>query len=131
MEKENSGDELGAEESQEAWKETLASFKEQALKMQTVSQEAYDIYSKKAMVILKETSEQLKVKADKAKGDLAVLAKEMSEESKEFLSVAAQNSPETVKEVVETFASSTDNLNDFSQIRDFHLGIPYGMNSTH
>ncbi|KAJ9179666.1 hypothetical protein P3X46_008012 [Hevea brasiliensis] len=127
VDKENYGDELGAEESQEVWKETLASFKEQALKMQSVSQEAYDVYSKKAMVILKETSEQLKIKADKAKSDLAVLAKEVTEESKEFLSIAAQNSPEPVKEVVETFASSTDDLNDFSGIHDFHLGIPYGL----
>ncbi|KAF2306551.1 hypothetical protein GH714_019387 [Hevea brasiliensis] len=128
VEKENNGVELGAEESQEAWKETLASFKEQALKVQSVSQEAYEVYSKKAMVILKETSEQLKIQADKAKSDLAVLAKEVSEDGKEFLSVAAENSPEPVKEVVETLASATDDLAaDFSQIRDFHVGIPYGF----
>ncbi|XP_021685801.2 protein FATTY ACID EXPORT 3, chloroplastic isoform X2 [Hevea brasiliensis] len=128
VEKENNGVELGAEESQEAWKETLASFKEQALKVQSVSQEAYEVYSKKAMVILKETSEQLKIQADKAKSDLAVLAKEVSEDGKEFLSVAAENSPEPVKEVVETLASATDDLaDDFSQIRDFHVGIPYGF----
>ncbi|XP_021623655.1 protein FATTY ACID EXPORT 3, chloroplastic isoform X2 [Manihot esculenta] len=127
LEKENNVEELGAEESQEAWKETLASFKEEALKMQSISQEAYEVYSKKAMVILKETSEQLKIQADKARSDLAVLAKDVTGETKEFLSVAADNYPEPVKEVVETLVSTTDDLVDFSQFHDFHLGIPYGF----
>lgn len=116
-------------ESEEAWKQALATFKEQALKMQSVSQEAYEVYSKKAMVVLKETSEQLKIQADKAKEDLTVVAKEISEEGKVYLTSAAKNSPEPVKEIVETYSSSTENV-DFHEIdsfRDFHLGIPYGM----
>lgn len=40
MEEEKSDLKVGAEESEEAWEQTLASFKEQALKMQSVSQEA-------------------------------------------------------------------------------------------
>lgn len=115
-----------AEESEEAWKETLASFKEQALKMQSISQQAYEEYSKKAMVILKETSEQLKIQADKAREDLTVIAKEISEEGKMYLSTAAENSPEGVKDIVETFSSSTDDLNEISKVRDFYIGIPYG-----
>ncbi|KAL5738959.1 hypothetical protein ACOSP7_027909 [Xanthoceras sorbifolium] len=114
------------EESEEAWKQALASFKEQALKMQSVSQEAYEIYSKKAMVVLKETSEQLKIQAEKAREDLTVVVKEISEEGKEYLTAAAKNSPQ-LKEVVETYSSSTDDLNEFTNIRDFHLGIPYGL----
>ncbi|XP_052172432.1 protein FATTY ACID EXPORT 3, chloroplastic isoform X2 [Diospyros lotus] len=118
---------LGAEESQEAWKQALASFKEQALKMKSVSQEAYELYSKKAMVILKENSEQLKIQAEKARYDLSVIAKEISEESKEYLSTAAESSPEPVKDIIETFASSTDDVKEISEVRDFYLGIPYGI----
>ncbi|CAK9144462.1 unnamed protein product [Ilex paraguariensis] len=118
---------VGAEESQEAWKQALASFKEQALKMQSVSQEAYELYSKKAMIVLKETSEQLKIQAEKARQDLSVIAMEISVEGKEYLSTAAEKSPEPLKDIVETFASSTDELNDVSKVRDFYLGIPYGV----
>ncbi|KAI5662985.1 hypothetical protein M9H77_22308 [Catharanthus roseus] len=114
------------EESQEAWQQTLAAFKEQALKMQSVSQEAYEVYSKKAMIVLKDTSEKLKIQAEKARQDLSVIAKEISEEGKEYLTNAAENSPEEVKDIVETFASSTDELKDVSKVRDFYLGIPYG-----
>nr|XP_043620558.1 protein FATTY ACID EXPORT 3, chloroplastic isoform X2 [Erigeron canadensis] len=114
------------EESEEAWKQTLASFKVQALKMLSVSQEAYEVYLKKATVVLKDTSEQLKIQADKASEDLSVIAKELGEEGKVYLSAAAENSPEPVKDIVETFASSTDDLKDVSQVLDFYVGIPYG-----
>ncbi|KAL2557586.1 Protein FATTY ACID EXPORT 3 [Forsythia ovata] len=120
------GHKVGAEESEEAWKQTLDSFKEQALKMQSISKEAYEMYSKKAIVILKETSEKLKIQADKARQDLTVIANEVAEESKEYLATAAENSPEEVKDIVETFASSTDELRDVSKVRDFYVGIPYG-----
>ncbi|VVA14429.1 PREDICTED: FATTY ACID EXPORT [Prunus dulcis] len=127
VEKEKDTAKLKSEESEEAWKQTLAAFKEQALKMQGISQEAYELYSKKALVILKETSEQLKIQADKARIDLSEIAKEISEEGKEYISTAAKNSPEPVKEIVETFNSSADDLNDVSKVRDFHVGIPYGL----
>nr|DAD38615.1 TPA_asm: hypothetical protein HUJ06_012937 [Nelumbo nucifera] len=118
---------IGAEESQEAWKQILESFKEQAIKMQGMSQEAYELYSKKAMVILKEASEQLKIQAEKAKHDLSIVAREINQEGKVYLSTAAENSPEPVKDIVETFASSTDDLKAVSEVRDFYLGIPYGL----
>ncbi|KAL6987990.1 hypothetical protein U1Q18_013737 [Sarracenia purpurea var. burkii] len=127
FEKEKSDLKVEAEESQEAWKQTLASFKEQALKMQGVSQEAYELYSKKAIVVLKETSEQLKIQAEKVSYDLSVIAKEISEEGKEYLNTAAEKSPEPVKDIVDTFVSSTDDLKEISQVRDFYLGIPYGI----
>lgn len=132
MEKGIDGDEkphnhdVGSEESQEAWKQTLETFREQALKLQGVSQEAYELYSKKAVVILKDTTEQLKVQADKARHDLTVAAKEITEEGKEYLSAAADNSPE-VKEIVETFTAPTDDLSKVSGVRDFYVGVPYGM----
>lgn len=126
VEKEKDNHKLGSEESHEAWKEALESFKEQALKIQSVSQEAYEIYSKKALIILKETSEDLKIQADKAGRDLSAITKELSEEGKEYLSTAAENSPE-VKEIVETFTISNDDLSDVSKIHDFRVGIPYGM----
>ncbi|KAA8517548.1 hypothetical protein F0562_017822 [Nyssa sinensis] len=95
--------------------------------MQSVSQEAYELYSKKAIIILKETSEQLKIQAEKTRQDLSVIAKEINEESKEYLSTAAVKSPEPVKDIVETFASSTDDVKEISKLRDFYLGIPYGV----
>lgn len=94
--------------------------------MQEMSQEAYEVYYKKAVVILKETSEQLKIQAEKASQDLSVIAKEISAEGKEYLSTAAENSPEEVKDIVETFASSKDDLKEVSKVRDFYVGIPYG-----
>ena len=95
--------------------------------MLNVSQEAYEVYLKKATVVLKETSEQLKIQADKASADLSVIAKELGEEGKVYLSAAAENSPEPVKDIVETFASSsTDDLKDVSKVLDFYVGIPYG-----
>ncbi|XP_044496551.1 protein FATTY ACID EXPORT 3, chloroplastic-like [Mangifera indica] len=128
IEIEKNGEDLKAsvEESNEAWKQALESFKEQALKLQSVSQEAYEIYSKKALIILQETSEQLKIQAEKARQELTVVAKELSEEGKEYLTTAAEKSPE-VKEIVVTFTSSTDELKDVTKIRDFHVGIPYGL----
>jgi hypothetical protein len=126
VENEDNDIETGSKESEEAWKQTLASFKEQALKVQSVSQEAYELYSKKAMVILKETSEDLKIQAEKARKDLIIIANEISEESKGYLSTAAENSPEQVKDILETFASPSDDLNEISKVRDFYVGIPYG-----
>ncbi|KAK4833524.1 hypothetical protein QYF36_006486 [Acer negundo] len=127
IEIEKDGDDINikAEESEETWKQALASFKEQALKMQSVSQEAYEMYSKKALVILKETSEQLKIQAEKAREDLTVIAKEISEEGKEYLTTATKNAPQPVKDIAQTF--SADDLDEFTNIRDFHLGIPYGF----
>lgn len=114
-------------ESEEYWNQTLASFKEQALKVQSVSQEAYEEYSKRAVIILGETSKQLKIHAEKAKKDLTVIAEEVSKEGKQYLSKAADESPEPVKDIVQTFASSSNELNEVSQVRDFYIGIPYGM----
>ena len=128
MEKEKDNLKSGAENSQEAWREALESFKEQALKVQSVSQEAYEIYSKKALIILKETSDQLKIQADKAQHDLSEIVKEISEEGKEYISTAAEKSPE-VKEIVETLTAPTDDLTEISSIHDFRVGIPYGMNN--
>lgn len=118
--------EAAAQASEEEWKKTLASLKEQALKTHAVSQEAYAIYSERAKAILIETSNLLKEQTDKASQDLNELAKAIGEDGKDYLSVAAENSPVPVKDIVETFTSSTDDLNKISKLRDFYLGIPYG-----
>ncbi|XP_021723276.1 protein FATTY ACID EXPORT 3, chloroplastic-like [Chenopodium quinoa] len=115
----------GGKASQEAWEQALASFKEQALKLQSVSQEAYEVYMKKAVVTLKDTADKLKIQADQARQDLSVMTVELSEEGRQYLATAAENSPEPVKDVVETFASARD-LDDVSKVRDFYIGIPYG-----
>lgn len=126
MENGKENPDIGSEESEEAWKQALDTFREQAKKIQSDSQEAYEIYSKKAIVILKDTSEQLKIQADKARHDLTVAAKEIGEEGKEYLNAAAENSPD-VKEIVETFTSPPEDLNQISGVLDFYVGIPYGM----
>ena len=125
----NRMDELGkkAEETLESWKQMLESFKEEATKMRGISQEAYEVYSQKAMIILKEASENMKIQSEQAKEDLSNVADVLTQEGKEYLSVAAKNSPDSVKDIIETFASSPDKLKDTSDIRDFYLGIPYGM----
>lgn len=95
--------------------------------MRGVSQEAYDIYSQRALVILKEASENMKIQSDQARDDLSKLADVISQEGKQYLSAAARNSPESMKDIAETFASSPDELKDVSDVRDFYPGIPYGM----
>jgi len=116
----------GSEESQEAWKQALDTFREQAEKFQGVSQEAYELYSKKAGVILKDTTEQLKVLAVKTKDELSTAAKEITDEGKEYLSAATESSPE-VKDIVETFTAPSDDIQKLSGLRDFYVGLPYGM----
>ncbi|KAL5991318.1 hypothetical protein ACLOJK_012225 [Asimina triloba] len=120
------GIKINNEESQEEWQKTLESFKEQAMKMKATSMEAYEVYSEKAMIILMEASKQLKIQAEKARHDLTIIAKEVSEDSKEYVSSAAENAPENVKDIVKTF-SSADKLREVSEVRDFYLGIPYGV----
>ncbi|RDX70000.1 Protein FATTY ACID EXPORT 3, chloroplastic, partial [Mucuna pruriens] len=117
---------VGSEESQEAWKQALDTFREQAVKFRGISQEAYDLYSKKALVILGDTTEQLKVLADKTKHELSAAAKEITEEGKEYLSTATESSPE-VKDIVETFTSPSDDIQKLSGVRDFYVGVPYGL----
>ncbi|KAL5731902.1 hypothetical protein ACHQM5_004586 [Ranunculus cassubicifolius] len=126
VEKEISKVDAGVKASQEEWERMLESFKEQTVKMQGMSKEAYEVYSKKAAVILNETSKKLKIQAEKASQDLSVIAQEITKESKEYLSEAAKNSPEDTKDIVETLASLPD-LKEVSQVRDYHLGIPYGI----
>ncbi|KAL2330554.1 hypothetical protein Fmac_018135 [Flemingia macrophylla] len=116
----------GAEESQRAWKQALETVREQAAKFQGVSQEAYALYSRKAIVILKDSTEQLKVLADKTSHELGVAAKEITEEGKGYLSAATQNSPD-VKEIVEAFTSPSQDIHKFSGVRDFYVGVPYGL----
>ncbi|KAG2404505.1 Protein FATTY ACID EXPORT 3 [Vigna angularis] len=113
----------GSEESQEAWKQTLDTFREQAEKFRGVSQDAYELYSKKAGVILKDTTVQLKVLADKTKHELSTAAKEITDEGKEYLSAAAESSPE-VKDIVDTFTTPSDDIHKLSGLRDFYVGLP-------
>ncbi|XP_050213593.1 protein FATTY ACID EXPORT 3, chloroplastic [Mercurialis annua] len=112
------------EETQEDWKKIIDSVK---LKMQSLSGESYEEYSKKATVVLKETQDQLQVLSVKLQANFSEMSKEVAEGSKEYLATAAENSPEPVKEIVETLASSADDVNEISQVRDFHVGIPYGF----
>ncbi|KAG9455519.1 hypothetical protein H6P81_000027 [Aristolochia fimbriata] len=115
------------DESQEAWEQTLQLFKEHAAKMQAISQAAFEAYTNKAMIILMDTSDRLKIEANKARRDLAIVVKEFGEEGMEYLSSVAERSPESVKDVVEEFSSSHAKFTHLSEVRDFYLGIPYGL----
>ncbi|KAG0490465.1 hypothetical protein HPP92_007328 [Vanilla planifolia] len=96
---------IEVDESRKAWKQTLESFKEEARKMKDVSQEAYDLYSKRALVIFKRTSKALITQAEKARHDLTLIAKEINEEGQAYLLIAADSSPEPVKDIAETLFS--------------------------
>ncbi|KAB1216227.1 hypothetical protein CJ030_MR4G023930 [Morella rubra] len=52
VEKDKDDLKLGTKDSEEAWKQVLDSFKEQALKMQSISQEAYESYYLVKMVLV-------------------------------------------------------------------------------
>ncbi|KAL2626202.1 hypothetical protein AAZX31_07G103300 [Glycine max] len=108
----NNDNRTGAEES---WKQALDTFREQASKIRDASQEAYELYSEKAIAVLKDATEELRV-----------AAKEIGDEGKQYLTVVAENSPE-VKEVVESFTSPSRDLSEISQLRDFYVGVPYGL----
>ncbi|XP_049931226.1 uncharacterized protein LOC116267691 [Nymphaea colorata] len=74
------------EESQEAWKSTIESYKEQAAKMKDLSEEAYELYPKKAMVLFEDVSEQAKVQAKKARKYISLIAEQVTiEEGSIFL----------------------------------------------
>ncbi|KAG6519659.1 hypothetical protein ZIOFF_023157 [Zingiber officinale] len=125
VEKDNNDADVNDGGSKEAWKESLERFKVEALKVKAVSEEAYEVYSKKAIEMLMDTSEKLKIQADKAQKDLSVIAQEISNEGQEYLSEAAKNYPDSVREILEVYASVEESSN-ISSVRDFYLGIPYG-----
>ncbi|URD98345.1 non-green plastid inner envelope membrane protein [Musa troglodytarum] len=128
IKEEESDAEVNAWAAQEQWKAALEHFKTEALKVKAVSEEAYGVYSKKAMEILMDTSEKLKIQADKAHQDLSMIAKEISQEGNKYLAAAAKNSPDSVKDILETYAS-VDELKNMSSIRDFYFGIPYAISA--
>ncbi|KAL6616298.1 hypothetical protein ACP70R_038568 [Stipagrostis hirtigluma subsp. patula] len=124
-EKGNDKGEIKPEEAQEAWKVMLEQFKAEALRMQALSMQAYDVYSKRTKEVLLEAAEKLKIQADKAQKDLSVIAAEVGQEGQEYLMMAAQNSPDSIKDITETF-KALGSLNWPSQYKDYHVGIPFG-----
>ena len=107
------------------WREMLKQFKAEAIRMQGLTTQAYDVYSKRAREVLLEASEKLRIQADKAQKDLSVIAAEVSEEGQEYLKLAAQNSPDSVKDITETI-DALGKLNGPSEYHDYHVGIPFG-----
>jgi mitochondrial fission protein ELM1 len=104
----------------------LEQFKAEALRMQALSMQAYDVYSKRTREVLLEASEKLKIQADKAQKDLSVIAAEVSQEGQEYLTMAARNSPDSIKDITTTFRA-LGKLNWPSEYEDYHVGIPFGM----
>nr|KYP76673.1 hypothetical protein KK1_020925 [Cajanus cajan] len=66
--------------------------------------DAFREEASKAILVLKDATEELRVTAEEI----------------------VENSPE-VKEIVQTFASPDHDLAQISQLRDFYVGIPYGL----
>lgn len=110
----------------EQWKEVLNRFQVEALKAKAVSVKAYEVYSKKIIEMLMDKAEKLKIQADRAQKDLSILAQEISKEGQEYLSATEKNYPHLIKEIMEVYAS-LDETTTISSIREFYLGIPYGM----
>ncbi|WVZ68381.1 hypothetical protein U9M48_017327 [Paspalum notatum var. saurae] len=123
--KDSSRGEMKPDEAQEAWKVMLEQFKAEALRMQALSMQAYDVYSKRTREVLLEASEKLKIQADKAQKDLSVIATEVSQEGQEYLMMAARNSPDSIKDITTTF-KALGSLNWPSEYEDYHVGIPFG-----
>jgi len=123
--KDNSKGEIKPEEAQEAWKVMLEQFKAEALRMQALSIQAYDVYSKRTREVLLEAADKLKIQADKAQKDLSVIATEVGQEGQEYLTMAAQNSPDSIKDITTTFRA-LGKLNWPSEYEDYHVGIPFG-----
>ncbi|CAL4946817.1 unnamed protein product [Urochloa decumbens] len=123
--KDNNKEEIKPEEAQEAWKVMLEQFKAEALRMQALSMQAYDVYSKRTREVLLEAAEKLKIQADKAQKDLSVIATEVGQEGQEYLAMAAQNSPDSIKDITVTF-KALGKLNWPSEYEDYHVGIPFG-----
>jgi len=121
-EKENA--EIEPEEAQEVWREMLKQFKGEAIRMQALTAEAYVVYSKRAREVLLEASEKLKIQADKAQKDLSVIAAEVGEEGQKYLKLAAQNSPDSIKDITETI-NVLGKLNGPSEYQDYHVAIPF------
>lgn len=124
-EKESEKIEIEPEEAQEVWKEMLKQFKAEAIRMQALTTQAYDVYSKRAREVLLEASEKLRIQADKAQKDLSVIAAEVGEEGQEYLQLAAKNSPDSIKDITETI-NAVGNLNGPSEYKDYHVGISFG-----
>ncbi|EHA8591704.1 putative protein FATTY ACID EXPORT 3, chloroplastic [Cocos nucifera] len=108
VEKDTDNIEKKTDNSLEALQQALEYVKAEAMKAKAMSQEAYEVYSKKAIEILLETSEKLKIHAGKAQNDLSIIAKELSEEGKEYLNATAKNYPDSVKDILETFTSYSE-----------------------
>lgn len=113
------------ETSQEAWKESLEYFKSEAIKLKAMSEESYEIYSKKATEVLMSLSEKLKIESEKAQKDLSKIAKEISEEGQEYLKRVAENPPESTKEYVGVLKESSE-VKNIDDVRDYHVGVVYG-----
>ncbi|KAI5072302.1 hypothetical protein GOP47_0012408 [Adiantum capillus-veneris] len=89
--------------------------------------------------VLRDTTEELKEQAEKARAALTVTAQETAavlaataqetaQKSKENLSYIAENAPDPIREIADTAlkAHSSDTPKKFAKIHDFCLGIPYG-----
>jgi uncharacterized membrane protein (UPF0136 family) len=94
---------------------------------QAASEEA----ARKALVILQETTSQLREQAEKASSVLAASAQELPARGKEGLSYVAENAPDPVKDIAETALKAhyweDGSIKQGSKIHDFCLGIPYGV----
>eukprot|EP00250_Pteridium_aquilinum_P035774 c9915_g1_i1 orf=134-1240(+) len=115
------------------------SVKDEVLKAEAGQPEDNSESANKFIGVLRDTTEELKEQAEKARvaftvtaqetaAVLAATAQETAERSKENLSYIAENAPDPIREIADTAlkAHSADTPRKFAKIHDFCLGIPYG-----
>ncbi len=94
------------------------------------AQEASEEAARKALGILRETTDQLREQAEKARSVLTASAQELPIRGKENLSYVAENGPDPVKDIAETALNAhypqNGSAKKGAKIHDFCLGIPYG-----
>jgi hypothetical protein len=90
--------------------------KAEALQVQDLSMQAYNVYSKT----------RLKIQADKAQKDLSVIATKVSQEGQEYLVVAARNFLDS-DQGYHNNVQGSGRLYGPSEYEDYHVGVPFGM----
>lgn len=132
----NHSQETLKEKASEATGEAVESGKDTVHKAEAGLKEDSSDASAKFIGVLRDTTEELKEQAEKARAALTVTAQETAaalaataqETAERSKSYITENAPDPIKEIADTAlkAHSSDTPKKFAKIHDFCLGIPYG-----
>ncbi|XP_024528688.1 protein FATTY ACID EXPORT 3, chloroplastic [Selaginella moellendorffii] len=117
-----------AEKSKAVLEEVVQNLKDVG-KLQDTSKQVYAESAEKAMGVLRDTTEQLREQAEKARAVLLATAQETAGKGKENLTMLAESSSDPVlKDIAETALNAhfVETSKKAAKIHDFCLGIPYG-----